>query len=66
MLKTAGFIIGGIFVGAVAVEVFRKKCPEALDSLYTKTRQTLTNAKDAFSDGYHDALKPKQVASAAA
>ncbi|GAG29818.1 unnamed protein product, partial [marine sediment metagenome] len=32
MLKTLGILLGGVFVGAVSVEVVRRKCPDTLDN----------------------------------
>ena len=62
MLKGLGILIGGVFVGAVSVEVIRKKYPETVDKLYTKTRRTISEAKEAFKNGYHNATQPKPAA----
>ena len=59
MLKSLGILIGGIFVGAVSVEVVRKKCPDTLDKLYAKAREITTEMKDAFKNGYEKASQPK-------
>ena len=59
MLKTLGILIGGVFVGAVSVEVVRRKCPDALDKLYAKTREVASEVKDAFKNGYEKASQPK-------
>jgi len=55
MIKTLGVIIGGVFVGAVGVEIIRKKYPEALDKLYSRTREVASEAKAAFKNGYDKA-----------
>ena len=62
MIKSLGILIGGVFVGAVGVEVIRKKCPEALDKLYSKTRETVSGAKEAFKKGYANAVEPQHAA----
>jgi len=48
MLKTIGIVIGGVFVGAVAMEIVRKKYPDAMDKVYSETRKIASGAKDAF------------------
>ena len=64
MIKSLGIVIGGVFVGAVGVEVIRKKYPEALDKLYAKTCEMATGAKEAFKRGYDNAVQPRQPAQA--
>lgn len=59
MIKTLGILAGGIFVGAVCVEVVRRKYPKALDKLYVKARKVVTEAKEAFKNGYANATPPK-------
>ncbi len=59
MFKSLGILIGGVFVGAVSVEVVRRKCPDALDKLYKKTREVASEAKEAFKNGYEKASQPK-------
>ena len=62
MIKTLGIILGGVFVGAVGIEVVRRKYPEALDKLYRKTREIASGAKEAFKKGYESAVQPKKAA----
>ena len=62
MLKSLGILIGGVFVGAVSVEVVRRKCPDALDKLYVKTREAVSEVKKAFKNGYENASQPKPAA----
>ena len=59
MLKSLGILIGGVFVGALGVEVIRRKCPDALDKFYKKTRETASEIKEAFKNGYDKASQPK-------
>ncbi len=59
MLKSLGILLGGVFVGAVSVEVVRKKCPDALDKLYAKTREVASEVKEAFKNGYEKASQPR-------
>ena len=59
MLKSLGILIGGVFVGAVSVEVVRKKCPDALDKLYARTREIASEVKEAFKNGYKKANEPR-------
>ena len=66
MVKSLGILIGGVFVGAVGMEVLRKKSPEALDKLYSKTRETVSGAKEAFKKGYASAVESQQTAQASA
>ena len=62
MLKTLGILIGGVFIGAVSVEVVRKKFPDAMDKLCTKTREVASEVKEAFKNGYEKASQPKPAA----
>ena len=61
MFKELGIIIGGIFVGAVGVELIRKKYPDALGKLHTKTRKITSEAKKAFKEGYESAGLSRQA-----
>jgi len=66
MFKGIGIVLGGIFVGAVGVEVIRKKYPNAMDGIYAKTRKVASDAKQAFKNGYQGATQPKAAASVSA
>ena len=61
MIKALGVILGGVFVGAVGIEVVRRKYPEALDKLYTNTREIAAGAKEAFKKGYESATQSKKA-----
>ena len=62
MVKSLGILIGGIFVGAVGAEIIRKKYPKAMNSVYAKTCEITSEAKEAFKRGYADAVQPQQTA----
>jgi hypothetical protein len=62
MFKGLAIMIGGIFVGAVGMEILRRKCPHGLDSLYAKTREMTSAARDAFKVGYENVTRPEPVA----
>ena len=66
MIKSLGILIGGVFIGAVGVEIIRKKYPESLDKLYAKTCEMASGAKEAFKKGYDNAVRPRQSAQAGA
>ena len=62
MIKSLGILIGGIFVGAVGAEILRKKYPETLDKLRTKTCEITSGVKEAFKKGYENAMQSQQAA----
>ncbi len=62
MFKNLGIVIGGIFVGAVVVEIVRRKYPDALDKLYARTREIASEAKEAFRKGYENAMRSQAAA----
>jgi hypothetical protein len=62
MIKSLGIMIGGVFIGAVGVEIVRKKYPQALDKLYKKTCEAASGAKEAFKKGYANAVESGQPA----
>ena len=62
MIKSLGILVGGIFVGAVGAEILRKKSPEILDKLCTKTCEITSGVKEAFKKGYENAMQPQQAA----
>ena len=66
MIKSLGILLGGVFIGAVGMEIFRKKYPKALDKLRSKTVDMASGAKEAFKKGYANASRPKQAAQASA
>ena len=56
MIKSLGVLIGGIFVGAVGAEILRKKYPETLNKLCSKTCDITSGVKEAFKKGYSNAM----------
>ena len=62
MFKGLAIMIGGIFVGAVGMEILRRKCPDAFDNLYAKSREMASAARDAFKVGYENVTQPEQGA----
>jgi len=62
MLKTLGVIVGGIFVGAVAVEILRAKCPDKLDKFYAKVSDLSAGIKEGFREGYRSTAKSSEPA----
>ena len=64
MLKGLGFLASGIFIGAVGMEIIRKKYPECLDKLYATVNRVTAKAQKAFMEGYYSALKGKEPAGA--
>ena len=51
-------VMGGIFVGAVGMELLRKKYPAGMDKLYESTREMVSGATEAFRAGYEKAARP--------
>ncbi len=62
MIKSLGILIGGVFVGAVGIEIIHRKYPDALDKLCTKTREMTSGIKEAFKNGYENATRPQPAA----
>ena len=73
MIKSLGICIGGIFIGAVGMEIIHKKYPKALDKFYKRTRKIASGAKEvcreakeAFKAGYENVTQPRKAAPAGA
>ncbi len=58
MLKTLGVLVGGIFVGALGAEIFRRQYPERMDKFYEKVHRVALVAKGAFQKGYRSITEP--------
>lgn len=73
MVKSLGILIGGIFVGAVGMEIIHKKFPKTLDKLCEKAdnvasgaKEVCREAKEAFKAGYENATRARKPAPAGA
>ena len=64
MLKALGILVGGIFVGAVGMEIIHRKCPDALNKVCEKTREVTTGIKEGFKNGYENATGGAATATA--
>lgn len=62
MVKSLGILIGGIFVGAVGAEIFRKKYPKTLNKLCSRACEIKSGVKEAFKKGYENAMQSQQAA----
>ena len=72
MIKSLGVVLGGIFVGAVGMELFRRKFPNALENVYSGVRKTASGvvektggaasgARRAFWEGYERVAGPPEA-----
>ncbi|MHC4738275.1 MAG: hypothetical protein ACYS9Y_05155 [Planctomycetota bacterium] len=73
MIKGLTIMIGGIFVGAVGMEIIHRKFPKKMKKFYKKTRSITSAAKDvcsdakeAFKTGYKNVTTPGKVAASGA
>ena len=73
MIKSLGIMIGGIFIGAVGIEIIHKKCPKAMAKFYKKagevasgTKEVCREAKEAFKAGYENVAQPQKAAARSA
>ena len=57
MLRTLGVVLGGVFVGAVAMEIVHKKYPRALETFYGKVGELGAGIKEGFKEGYQNTTK---------
>ena len=62
MLKALGFVVGGLFAGAVAMEVVHRKCPDRLDKFYSKASDLAAGMKEGFKEGYRGVTKSEAPA----
>lgn len=62
MFNGLGTVIGGIFLGAVGVEIVRRKCPDTIDKLRAKARKVTSGMADAFKRGYENASSSRETA----
>jgi hypothetical protein len=73
MIKSLTIIIGGIFVGAVGMEIIHRKFPKKMNKFYKKTRsitsaakEACSDAKEAFKAGYKNVTTPGKAAASGA
>ena len=52
MWKIIGGVVIGVFVGALAFELLKRKNPNLLRDIEDKAHDTATSFLDAFKDGY--------------
>ena len=52
MLKIIGVLAGGIFVGAVGIEIVNDQYPKMMKKVRKKVRRSIWEAKEACRDGY--------------
>ena len=64
MLKTLGVLVGGIFVGAVAMEIIHKKWPDQLARFYSRADDLAAGMKEGFIEGYRSVTESEAVAEA--
>ncbi|MFC1734934.1 hypothetical protein ACFL1X_02385 [Candidatus Hydrogenedentota bacterium] len=57
MFRTLGVVLGGIFAGAVVMEVVHQKCPDKLEKLYSKIGNLTSEVKSGFKEGYGSIAK---------
>jgi len=69
MIKSLAICIGGIFIGAVGMEIIHKTCPKAMDKFCKKAgkvasgaREVCREAKEAFKAGYENVTQPQKAA----
>ena len=73
MIKSLGIMIGGIFIGAVGMEIIHKKYPKTMNKFYKKAgkmasgaKEVCMEAKEAFKAGYENTTQPQKTAPAGA
>jgi len=59
MLNTLGVVLAGAFIGAVGMEVVNRKCPDAMNKMYTKVKETTSELRVAFKNGYDNSSRAK-------
>ena len=64
MFRAFAIVLGGVFAGAVAMEIAHKKYPDGLDKLYSKMDSIASGVKDGFKEGYKSAAETQEPAQA--
>lgn len=57
MLKSFGALLGGVFVGVLAVKILRQHYPETVNRFYSRSSEITNGAKEAFRTGYINAFE---------
>ena len=64
MFKTLGAVVGGLFVGAVVMEVIHRKYPNSLEKFYSAAGDLAGGMKDGFKEGYQSMTQSEEPAEA--
>lgn len=64
MIKTLGAVVGGLFVGAVVMEIIHKKYPNSLEKFYSAAGDLVDGMKEGFKDGYQSMTQSEEPAEA--
>ncbi len=62
VLRALTLLLGGMFAGAVAIEIVHKKYPDSLDKLYSTMGSVASGVKDGFKEGYESGIKVRRPA----
>ena len=54
----------GIFIGAFAMEILHRTCPETFTNIETRAAKLATSLSTAFMEGYNDSVEPEPAPSA--
>ena len=66
MFKELGILLAGVFVGAVGAELIRKSSPKLVNKVGRKSREGISNLKEAFMVGYESATHRQETAKVSA
>lgn len=66
MLKSLGILMCGVFIGAVGSEIIYKKYPNTVNDMYAKARKMTSEMKDAFKNGYENAMLSREATESSA
>ncbi|MBF0245175.1 MAG: hypothetical protein HQL31_07860 [Planctomycetes bacterium] len=58
MIKTLGVLLGGLFLGAVGMEIMRRKNPKGSEKIGNDVKNFGSSLKASFKDGYNSAKAP--------
>ncbi len=66
MVKSLCVLVGGVFVGAVGMEILHRTYPNAMGKLYSRAHEAASGAREAFRAGYESAAKPHLIVESSA